>query len=128
MNPEQLKAITGNITPLPIKIQEAKQIAKLGYDEVIIFGANYATGTQHVTTYGKSEAACENAARGGNAIKKLLNWPPEKTNAKPRRQIKREQFNEAIELLAEMVKEFESAAWDTLLSAKAKELIQKAKQ
>jgi len=58
-----------------IPIQTAKDIAALGYDEVIIVGCNYETGTQHVTTYGRSMKACENAALGGNAVKRLLKWP-----------------------------------------------------
>ncbi len=49
--------------PKKIPIAKAKEIAQLGYDEVIIVGCNYETGIQHVTTYGKSLAACENADR-----------------------------------------------------------------
>lgn len=74
----------------PITIKTAKEIAQLGYDEVIIVGCQYETGIQHVTTYGKSLAACENAAIGGNAVKKLLGWPEDKCNAKPARQKKKE--------------------------------------
>jgi len=83
-----------NIKRIPITT--AKEISKLGYDEVIIVGANYESGIQHVTTYGKSQAACENAAQGGNAIKRLLKWPEEKCNDKPKRQIKREQIDEIL--------------------------------
>lgn len=89
--------------PKAIAIARAKEISKLGYDEVIIVGANYNTGTQHVTTYGKSLAACENAAKGGNAIKKLLNWPPELCNAKPKRQFKREAAEQREKVLLELV-------------------------
>ena len=74
-----------------VPISLAKQIAKdYGFDEVIIVGAEYETGSQSVTTYGKSQAACKNAAKGGNAIKKLLNWPDELCNAKPARQKSKE--------------------------------------
>lgn len=73
-----------------IPIQQAKNISELGYDEVIIVGCNYETGIQHVTTYGKSLAACENAAIGGNAIKKLLGWDQKLCNTKPKRQKKKE--------------------------------------
>lgn len=76
--------------PKQITITTAKQIAALGYDEVIIVGANYETGIQHVTTYGKSLQSCENAAKGGNAIKRLLGWPAEKCNDKPARQKRKE--------------------------------------
>lgn len=86
-------------TPKPIPIQRAKDLAALGYDEVIIVGANYETGVQHVTTYGKSLAACKNAAKGGNAIKKLLGWPPEKCEDKPVRQENREKMDKLAKLL-----------------------------
>lgn len=77
--------------PKTIPIARAKEIAtELGYDEVIIVGAHYETGTQHVTTYGTTLAACENAAKGGNAVKKLLGWPPEKCQDKPARQKRKE--------------------------------------
>lgn len=79
--------------PKRISIKAAKEIAELGYDEVIIVGCNYETGTQHVTTYGKSLAACENAARGGNAVKRLLKWPEEMCNAKPTRQKRKEKMD-----------------------------------
>lgn len=69
-----------------ISIARAKEISSLGYDEVIIVGCNYETGIQHVTTYGRSQMACENAAKGGNAIKRLLKWPENKCNDKPSRQ------------------------------------------
>lgn len=73
-----------------IPISAAKKIAELGYDEIIIFGANYESGVQHITTYGKTLQACENAAVGGNAIKKLLGWDADKCNAKPARVKKKE--------------------------------------
>jgi hypothetical protein len=76
--------------PKPITISTAKEISALGYDEVIIVGANYETGTQHVTTYGKTKAACENAAIGGNAIKRLLKWPEDKCNDMPSDQRKKD--------------------------------------
>ena len=76
--------------PKKITIAKAKEISELGYDEVIIVGANYETGIQHVTTFGKSVRACQNAAIGGNAIKKLLGWDEKLCNAKPARQKKNE--------------------------------------
>jgi hypothetical protein len=88
-----------------IPITAAKEIAKLGYDEVIIVGCQYEDGIQHVTTYGKSQAACENAALGGNVIKKLLKWPEDKCKAKPTRQWKREKY----EAMEKVLKGFVSA-------------------
>lgn len=91
----------------PITIKTAKEISTLGYDEVIIVGCQYDTGIQHVTTYGKTQAACENAAIGGNAIKKLLNWPEDKCNVKPARQKKREQkdLKESVDTLCKALRE-----------------------
>lgn len=82
-----------------IPISKAKEISELGYDEVIIVGCQYEDGIQHVTTYGKSQAACENASHGGNSVKALLKWPEDKCNAKPARQKKREKLNRLEKLL-----------------------------
>lgn len=74
-----------------IPINRAKKIAQeLGYTQVIIHAYDSETGTQHVTTYGKSLDDCDNAAKGGNAIKKLLGWTEDLCNAKPRRIINKE--------------------------------------
>ena len=44
------------------------------------------TGTQHVVTYGTSKKECGYAADLGNKIKaKVLGWPEEFCNAKPKR-------------------------------------------
>lgn len=69
-----------------IPINWAKKIAEeLDYTQVIIHGYDGETNVQSVTTYGKTISDCENAAEGGNAIKKLLGWPEELCNAKPKR-------------------------------------------
>ena len=94
--------------PKKIAIAKAPEIAQLGYDEVIIVGANYETGTQSVCTYGKSQTACENAAIGGNTIKKLLNWPDEKCKAKPTRQWKREKYEAMEKVLKGIVSAIEN--------------------
>ena len=74
-----------------IPISLAKKIAKeLGYTQVIIHAYDSETGTQHVTTYGKSIDDCANAAEGGNRIKRLLNWDKELCDAKPTRIINKE--------------------------------------
>lgn len=81
-----------------IPITDAKKIAKeRGYSQVIIHAFDGVTGIQHVTTYGKSEDDCINAAQGGNTIKKLLKW--DESNVKPARQISREKMKEIIDLL-----------------------------
>lgn len=83
-----------------IPISKCKEVsAEYGYDEVIIVAAHYQSGTQSVATYGRSQEACENAAKGGNAIKKLLNWPEDLCNAKPARQKKREKLDKLERLL-----------------------------
>lgn len=69
-----------------IPILTAKDIADhYGYSQVIIHAFDAETGIQHVTTFGKSLSDCDNAAKGGNAIKKLLKWPEESCDAKPSR-------------------------------------------
>jgi len=58
---------------IPIKV--AKDIANnFGYSQVIIHAYDGITNMQHVTTFGKTIADCDNAAEGGNTIKKLLKW------------------------------------------------------
>ncbi len=80
-----------------ISISTAKSIAKdYGYSQVIIHAYDGNTHIQHVTTYGKSQTDCENAAAGGNAIKKLLKWDESLCNAKPSRQKKREKVDEIL--------------------------------
>ena len=89
----EIKKKTGKKIP----IQDAKNIAiNRGYSQVIIHGYDDITGIQHVTTYGKSESDCENAAKGGNVIKKFLGFPDSACNSKPSRQIKREKLGAKI--------------------------------
>lgn len=80
------KAKTGKKIP----ISWAKKIAEeLGYTQVVIHAYDGETNAQCVTTFGKTLADCENAAEGGNAIKRLLKWPEELCNAKPARSKKK---------------------------------------
>jgi hypothetical protein len=73
-----------------IPISLAKNLAnELGYTQVIIHAYDGNTGIQSVCTYGKTLDDCENAAKGGNAIKKLLGWPEELCNAVPSRSKKK---------------------------------------
>jgi hypothetical protein len=69
-----------------IPITAVKELAKkYGYTQIVVHGYDGETGTESVATWGKTIADCENAARGGNAVKKLLGWPEEQCNAKPKR-------------------------------------------
>lgn len=73
-------------TGKPIPINWAKKIAEdLGYTQVIIHGYDGNSGIQHVTTFGKSMADCDNAAKGGNVIKNLLGFPKEACQSVPAR-------------------------------------------
>jgi hypothetical protein len=69
-----------------IPIKTAREISKnSGYPEIVIFAYDPITGRQHMTTYGKNHAQCVDAARTGNFLKKILNWPDKLCHAKPRR-------------------------------------------
>lgn len=62
-----------------------KQIVNQLSEDLIEIKDNIGDNSDAVTTYGKTISDCENAAEGGNAIKKLLGWPEELCNAKPKR-------------------------------------------
>lgn len=67
-----------------IKIDYAKEVSqKSGYEEIIILGVDPATGTQHVTTYGKSKGQCKEAAKIGNRLKRQLGWDEKDCHAEP---------------------------------------------
>jgi len=69
---------------LNVPISAAKQIASdFGKDQVIIVCWDKEHGRTHVTTYGKTAEECEQAAQGGNLVKKALGWPDEMCHAKP---------------------------------------------
>ena len=69
-----------------IPISAAKQIAdEYDWNQVIVVAWNKKTGTQHVTTYGKSKQDCKEAACGGNFVKRALGWPDELCHAEPER-------------------------------------------
>ena len=70
-----------------IPILEAKAISKkYNYPEVVIFAYDPETKNQHVTTFGQSQAQCEDAARAGNHLKRALGWPERLCHAKPVKQ------------------------------------------
>lgn len=76
---------------LRIPISSAKSVGKaFGYTQVIITAFDKRTGITHVTTWGQSQEDCEQAAIGGNFVKKALGWPDEKCQDKPARQIAKE--------------------------------------
>lgn len=79
MNKKQLKY-------KPITIKAAKEIANsFDKDQVIIVAWDKKYEKVHVTTYGKSLEDCDQAAEGGNFIKRALGWPEDLCNAKPKR-------------------------------------------
>lgn len=87
-------------TRIPVKA--AADIGKLyGYNQVVIHAFSLGANVQTVATWGQSQADCENAAAGGNAIKKLLGWPEDQCKEKPARQIKREEFEKMQSLVKE---------------------------
>lgn len=67
-----------------IKISDAKRISeKSGFPEIVIFGYDPESGSQHVTTYGKTKLQCNDAAKAGNHLKRALGWPEKDCHAKP---------------------------------------------
>jgi hypothetical protein len=86
-----------------IPISLAKSISKeYTKDQVIILTWEKETNTTTVTTFGRSQTDCEQAAEGGNVIKKTLGWPNHLTEDKPARQRRKEEKINKIkeELLA----------------------------
>lgn len=71
---------------VPVPIGAARKIAEeFDKDQVIVVCWDKAHGKTHVTTYGKTIEECEQAAKGGNLVKKALGWPDELCHAKPKR-------------------------------------------
>ena len=69
-----------------IPITVAKEIAsKYDKSQVIVITWDKLHNTTHVTTYGKTIEDCEQAAKGGNFIKKALGFPEELCNMIPAR-------------------------------------------
>ena len=58
---------------LPIPVSTAKKVAKeFNKDEVMIIAWDDETNQVHVTTYGSTEAHCDNAAKGSKVITEYL--------------------------------------------------------
>ena len=73
---------TGNRIP----ILDATRIGeKHGYSQVIIVAWDDQTGTTSVVTWGKSLKQSEEAAKGGNFVKKAMGWPDDMCQAEPAR-------------------------------------------
>lgn len=69
-----------------VPVDMAKLIAnQCEKDQVIIVCWDKHHGKSHVTTYGKTMIDCEQAAMGGNKVKKAIGWPDELCHAKPER-------------------------------------------
>lgn len=76
-----------------IPIKTAQDIGdKYGYSQVIVVAWDKEANVTSVTTWGKSLNDCEQAAIGGNFVKKALGWPNHLTEAKPAR-VKRRDKN-----------------------------------
>ncbi|MFH1317769.1 MAG: hypothetical protein ABIH71_01975 [Candidatus Omnitrophota bacterium] len=69
-----------------IPILVAKRISEqYNQAQVIIVTWDNVNNRTHVVTYGKTLKDCEQAAIGGNFVKKALGWPDELCHAKPAR-------------------------------------------
>ncbi len=69
-----------------IPITDVKAIGlKNGYSQVIVMAWDKNTGITSVATWGDTLSDCEQAAVGGNFIKKALGWPDEMCQDKPAR-------------------------------------------
>lgn len=53
-----------------------------GWDQVIVVAWDANTGSEHVTTWGSNAKYCNQAAEGGNFVKKALGWPENLCRAK----------------------------------------------
>ena len=60
-----------------IPISAAKRIADAyGYEQVVIMARHVGEGgSEHVTTYGKTKQHCAVAARMGDHLKRIMQWP-----------------------------------------------------
>lgn len=69
---------------MAIPISVAQSISRqFGIPEIVIFAYDPTTGTQHVVTYGETEAQASDAAEAGNFIKRAMGWPESLCNATP---------------------------------------------
>lgn len=71
--------------PKRIPITIAKRFAEQFSCSQVIILAFDTGGRTHVITYGKTTKDCEQAAEGGNRMKRVMGWPEELCKAKPAR-------------------------------------------
>lgn len=71
---------------------------------MILLTFDRSTGTTHVVTYGKTIEDCDQAAQGGNLLKKTLGWPENLCNAQPSRIRKLLEENERLKAELESLK------------------------
>jgi len=73
-----------SIKRIPISV--CKEISRnYKQSQVILITWDAIEGRTHVVTYGESVKDCEQAAIGGNKLKKALGWPESMCNAVPTR-------------------------------------------
>lgn len=83
---------------IPISI--LKDVSKkYGQTHVVMMTFDRSSGLTHIVTYGKSVKDCEQAAEGGNFIKKVLGWPDKLCHVTPARS-RKSQENKEIKLSA----------------------------
>lgn len=83
------KTTQHGVPAVRIPIAAARRIAEhYGQQQVIL--VTWDGAKTHVVTYGTTLEACEQAAAGGNRVKRALGWPKELCHAKPARQRRRE--------------------------------------
>ena len=70
--------------PKRIPIKAAKDLAK-EYDLKQVILCAWDGKLTHIVTYGKTLEDCDQAAQGGNKIKKALGWPEELCSDEPSR-------------------------------------------
>lgn len=85
----------------PIPVDAARRIAEdYAQDQVVICAFENATGLVHVVTYGKRIEDAENAAKGGDFVKKALGWPDRLCNSTPPRvQALADALKDAVKLI-----------------------------
>lgn len=69
-----------------IPIAAAKELGlKYEKSQVILMTWDSETGEETIVTWGKTLKDCDQAAKGGNLMKKTLGWPEKLCNAVPAR-------------------------------------------
>lgn len=71
--------------PKRIPIKAARDIATAHNCRQVIVLAFDDQGRTHVVTYGRSVKDCQQAAEGGNRLKRAMGWPEADCNAQPAR-------------------------------------------